>query len=252
MSERIEDKEEVKSYIKGEKNSKQISDLIDDTLKHHHKVWLASDWHLFVRNKKGGRECHPRLNYDKVIKNISKADPEDLLIYLGDLTDGEYKNRSHLKEVLLQLPPKNKVLVRGNNDTFSDDFYKECGFKYVTYKFVWNDILFSHPPLEHKHSMNIHGHKHFNYKTMHKKDTYWVPYNNHICVFKELGELQELKDVMKQLPEFKKHIQEDHDKIDELRERNEKAKDNKHIFEQAIISFLYEYNDPEDYDEYWR
>lgn len=239
-----ENQEEAKTYLKDENHSKEISKLIDDTLKSGHKIWLGSDWHLWIKDRNNPRKCNKRINFDQIINEVNKADPDDLLIFMGDLVDGEFKNKEELKATIKDIGPKNKIMVRGNNDLFDTNFYRSCGFKYVVYRFIWNDIVFSHPPIEHNHKMNIHGHLHFNYKDRKRKQSYWVPYNNHVCVFDENGKLQELKDVMKSLNEYKKHIRVDEKRVEEMRDKCAKG-----IFEQALISYIYDYTDPYGFDE---
>lgn len=236
-----EHQQEKFTYIKPENYSNEISEMIDETLKNKHKVWLGSDWHLWHRTgSKGSKTCKKRDNFDEIIKNISNVEEDDMLIFLGDLVDGEFSDKENIKKVIKGLPPKNKVFIRGNNDLFDASFYKSLGFKYVTYKFVWHNILFSHPPLEHDYSMNIHGHIHFNYKDNNKrKAQYWVPYNNHICVFDKTGKLTELKDVMNSVREYSKHIEVDEEKVEELHKKRETG-----VFEYAMSVYMYENTDP--------
>lgn len=238
-----ENEQEKKTYTKPESYSKEISELIDMILKNHHRVLLSSDWHLWIKNK-DGKGTHKRSKFNDVFKELSKADSEDMLIYLGDLCDGEFTNKEELRDALKGKLPKNSVMVIGNNDLFDSAFYKSCGFKYVTYNFVWNNIIFSHPPLEHNHAMNIHGHLHYNYKERKRDATYWVPYNNHVCVFNENGKLVELKDVMKSVKEYGTHVKVDEKQVQHLRDMCSKG-----IFEYAIASFMYDYKDPYGFDE---
>lgn len=243
MSKRKEDIEEVKSYVKGEEHNREIDNLIDSTMKNGGRVWLGSDWHLFKRIKKGERACKKRVGFDKLVDNVKKKWKDgDLLIYLGDICDGEFKGKNELGDVLRDIIGEKKcVLVRGNNDTFEDEWYKGCGWTYVVYRFKWNGILFSHPPVEHDYDMNIHGHIHFNYKQEPDRVAdYWVPYNNHICVFDKDGDLIELKDVIRMLGEYKKHVKENKEKIDDIREIVDK---NQNVFEYAVGVFLHEYED---------
>ena len=165
--ERLKDPDEAKAN--------NIEKVIDNTIRSRHKVYLMTDWHLWKRVEKGKPKCNPRPGSDKILKTVNGTlRKDDLLIYLGDLVDGEFVDKASLK-LLLKTIPGRKILVRGNNDLFDAAFYKSCGFDYVVDSFVWHDIIFSHVPLKHKHKMNIHGH-------LHGYRTYWVPYNNHIDV----------------------------------------------------------------------
>lgn len=185
-----------------ENHSSEISKLIDKTIKNKHKVYLMTDWHLWIRKEKGKSECHKHTNFDKIINNLKKIQPDDLLIYLGDLVDGEFEDKESLKNVILPMNFK-KILVIGNNDLFSPNFYKSCGFDYVVRSFVWHDTLFTHMPVKHENQINVHGHIH-GYKT------YWVPYNNHVDVGAFDGRIDpvEMMVVIQSQPKYAKQIKE--------------------------------------------
>ena len=190
------------------KYSQQISELINDTLQKRHKVWLTTDWHLWMFNKET-RQVSRRSDFTRIINTYNKmVHDQDLVIYLGDLTDGEVEKRQELGQILDSLRGT-KILVLGNNDLFPEEWYKQHGFKYVTPKFIFKNILFSHMPLPHNNRMNIHGHIH-GYKT------YWLPYNNMIDVASLDGRKQpiELDRVIKALPTYAKQIKEVPDKFD--------------------------------------
>ena len=184
--------------------SREISQLISYTIRKGNKVYLCGDWHLWVKDKNNPSRCYKRSNFDEVIKNVSKTvGKDDLLIHMGDLVDGEFKDRDSLKNVLLALPG-NKVLVRGNNDIFEYVFYRSCGFRYVTRSFEWSDILFTHFPVKNDNQLNIHAHIH-GYKT------YWIPYTNQIDVAFLGGREKpvELTSIMKSRPRYSKLIKEE-------------------------------------------
>ena len=157
-------------------HSKEIAKLINDTLRLKHDVWVVTDWHLWRKKEKGKVECHKRSDFDEVINEYKKTvKPEDLVINLGDIVDGELadnKSFEELKNILKSLPGK-MILVRGNNDLKDAGFYKSCGFKYVVQAFVWSNVLFTHMPIENAFDLNIHGH-------IHGYRRYWVPYTNQI------------------------------------------------------------------------
>ena len=172
-------------------DSGPISTMIRSTLKSGHKVYLTTDWHLW-RCDKETKRIFPRSDINTIVNRYNDmVTDDDLVIFLGDLTDGESEKKKELGEILDSLHGK-RILVRGNNDLFPDSYYENHGFKYVTPKFVYDNILFSHMPLSHNNRMNIHGHIH-GYKT------YWLPYKNHIDVAylngrKEPVELQKVID----------------------------------------------------------
>ena len=185
-----------------EKDSGKISRMIDNTLKNKHKVYLMTDWHLWVRKEKGSNECHKRDVFEKILKNVNDTiGKDDLLIHLGDLVDGEFTDKDKLKSILLTVPGK-KILVRGNNDLFPPSFYKACGFEDVVDSFTWKNIVFSHMPIENDNDINIHGHIHSDKYP----PVYWIPYTNQIDVA-NLGGREtpiELMTVVKAQPAFAK------------------------------------------------
>lgn len=141
------------------KKSGTITNLIDDTLMHGHTVWIMTDCH-FIRYNKDTRAIYDNPNTQKVIANCQKMiHKDDLLIYLGDLVDGEVERKEHLAGIIKSIPGA-KILVRGNNDLFPDKWYLDNGFKYVVPKFIWDNILFTHRPQDNDNKINIHGHVH--------------------------------------------------------------------------------------------
>ena len=187
-----------------EEDSKKITRMIDACLKRWHKVYCATDWHLWVRKEKNKPECHKRKEFDDIIKNVKETlTDDDILIYVGDLVDGEFQDKELLKEVLNTIPGK-KILVRGNNDLFDETFYKSCGFTYVVPSFVWHNVVFSHMPIKNDNDVNVHGH-------IHGYRTYWVPYTNQIDVAALGGREKpvELDIVINSQREYAKTIKED-------------------------------------------
>lgn len=196
-----------------ENHSEAISNLINKTIKSKHKVYLATDWHLWKRKEKGNPECTRCKNFEEIFKNVNgTVTPDDLLIYMGDFVDGEFKDKEALKDVLLSIPCK-KVMVRGNNDLFGPSFYKSCGFEYCVQSFIWSDILFCHIPAKNDLQMNIHGHIHSNQYP----PVYWIDYTNQIDVAWCGGREKpvELKKVIATQKEFSKHIKVDYKHMQE-------------------------------------
>ena len=115
-------------------HSKEIAKLINDTLRRNHNIWVCSDWHLWIRDEKGKPKCHKASYFNKVFSNYKETvKDQDLVIYLGDLTDGELADETSFNELrdTIKSLPGNKIMVRGNNDLKDANFYKSCGFKYV-------------------------------------------------------------------------------------------------------------------------
>ena len=82
-----------------------------------------------------------------LIKNWNETvSGDDIVLHLGDVALG---NKEEARKILKQLNGR-KILIKGNHDHWSDEFYKECGFEYVSrYPIVWNDFyLLSHAPIQ--------------------------------------------------------------------------------------------------------
>lgn len=158
-SRRTEDRINKKIYEANPEKNSAISKLIDTTKANGHQVYLMTDWHLFKINKET-KEFFKRPGADNIIRNIKNTIKDgDLLIFLGDICDGEYEDKATLSMILNALPGT-KIMIRGNNDLFSDQWYVDNGFKYIVPKFVYEDILFSHRPQDNNYKINIHGHMH--------------------------------------------------------------------------------------------
>ena len=198
-----EKEDKLVETLKDPDEDNKPSRLIDNAIRNKHKIYCATDWHLWKRIEKGKSVCNKIPDFEKIIKNINETmTKDDVLIYLGDLVDGEFTDKEALRSILKTLPGK-KVLVLGNNDLFDKGFYKSCGFDYVVQSFVWHDVLFTHMPVKNNNDINVHGHIH-GYKT------YWVPYTNQIDVaaFGGRKELVELNSLLKKQKSYAKTIKE--------------------------------------------
>lgn len=97
-----------------------------------------------------------------MIKNWNETvSGKDVVLHLGDVALG---NKEEAKKILKQLNGR-KILIKGNHDNWSDEFYKECGFEYVSrYPILWNNFyLLSHAPLQLSETTpyyNYYGHVH--------------------------------------------------------------------------------------------
>ena len=182
-----------------------ISDIINQTLKNNGQIYLSTDWHLGLNSKSQNRD----LKIEKMINKCVKQ--KDCLIFLGDLVDGEFRNKDKLKNFIKSYfnHIKHKIFIRGNNDLFTDEFYISCGFEKCVNSFEYKSkqhgrILFSHIPQKTSCDINIHGH-------LHNKRIYWVPYKKHIDVASYGGRLKPIKlnDLIKHIPSYAKTIKED-------------------------------------------
>jgi calcineurin-like phosphoesterase family protein len=94
-------------------------------------------------------------NWNETVSN------KDIVIHLGDVALG---SKEEVKKIIKQLNGR-KILIKGNHDNWTDEFYRECGFEYVSrYPIVWNDLyLLSHAPLKLSETTpyyNYYGHVH--------------------------------------------------------------------------------------------
>lgn len=190
--------------------SPEISQIINDTFRKGNQVYCTTDWHLWRRDKKGSTSCHKRSDFNKIINTIKDTiNDGDLIIHLGDIVDGEFTNEDELKKILIDIPGR-KILVRGNNDIFSYNFYRSCGFDYVTRSFTWANNIFTHMPIKNDALVNVHGH-------IHGYATYWIPYTNQIDVAYMGGRTQLIKlmDVLGNQKKYSKTIKEEPEHFNE-------------------------------------
>lgn len=147
----------------GPKKSVEIAQLIDDTLNKHRKVWLMTDWH-FLKFNKDTHVVFNRPGAKHIIKRCrEQIHHDDLVIFLGDICDGEVEKKDEIANFIQSIPGK-KIMIRGNNDLFPDQWYLSHGFDHIVPKFVWNNILFTHRPQDNQMEYNIHGHIHGSHK----------------------------------------------------------------------------------------
>lgn len=141
------------------------------------KVWISSDYHLFTTKRKNLSMKQKVNNVNELIQKYHNqlVSDNDVFIFLGDLVNDEFENKEALKKFIQTLKGR-KILVLGNNDVFENEFYYECGFEHVVDSFRYENILFTHHPVnvEEDGQYNIHGHIHFS------KQYYDIKYNGHI------------------------------------------------------------------------
>ena len=132
------------------------------------KVYVMTDSHL-GHTKLLNYGDRPE-GYEKLIyKGIHETPVEsDLLIHLGDVCIGD--DWEHHTNLLIHLRSrfKKNILVRGNHDNKSDNWYYGMGWDFVcssfTAKMFGKKLLFTHIPLpmefDYRTDLNIHGHLH--------------------------------------------------------------------------------------------
>lgn len=182
---------------------------ITNIIKNGGSVYLMTDFHLYKRKHKGSNQCVKRSDFDLIMNRVRNIPETDLLIYLGDLVDGEFTDA---KEVIKEFKDVkcNRIITRGNNDLFTYGQYRDMGFKYVVYSFIYDNIIFSHCPIriDSDNMTNIHGHLH---STEQRPPTYWIPYKNMIDISYIGGRTKPilLQDALKSIKSYKKIISED-------------------------------------------
>lgn len=152
--------------------------------------WLISDTH-FNHSKLeewGGRSGDWQ---EKIWKGIAMIPAGDILIHMGDLCIG---NDKEVMEIFVEKTMNlHTVLVRGNHDKRSINWYIENGFNFVCdqigIEFHGVDILLSHrpmPPDTWRYRYNIHGHTHGNLHRAEEYSAWYDDKNFHIDISPEI------------------------------------------------------------------
>lgn len=128
-------------------------------------IWIVSDTHFLhdVLIKK--EYCNrPKNHTYKIFNNLMTIPEKDLLIHLGDISIGR---EDEVYEKFIRPLPYRKILVKGNHDRKSNNFYLNRGWDFVCYSFQdtykKKKVLFSHyPKPADDYDFNIFGHLHSN------------------------------------------------------------------------------------------
>lgn len=119
------------------------------------RTWLTSDLHLFHTNiiVYCGRpnETVDQMNECIIDSWRSVVMPEDRVIVVGDLSAGLGQRAGELRDIIGRLPGR-KILIRGNHDHQTNEWYISAGFETVTDWILEDRILFIHKPAT---SMNL-------------------------------------------------------------------------------------------------
>ena len=149
--------------------------------------WLISDTH-FNHEKLtewGGRSGDWQ---ERLYKGIGAIPDTDILIHLGDICIG---NDHEIHEQIMARAPSTRILVRGNHDKKSMEWYYNHGWTTVCdgleLLFQGHYLHLTHRPArpQGNNTWNIHGHTHGN---MHRSEEYTDFYSDqyHIDISPEL------------------------------------------------------------------
>jgi calcineurin-like phosphoesterase family protein len=125
-------------------------------------LWLIGDTH-FGHSMMWEKGHRPPGFSDTIIANWQRlVKPEDTVLHLGDVIMG-HETATRLPAIMAQLPGM-KILVVGNHDHRSKQWYQDRGFAFVCDSIRRGEILFSHSPFaplpDGGCRYNIHGHWH--------------------------------------------------------------------------------------------
>lgn len=151
------------------------------------EIYLTSDTHYFhdLLVNLGDR---PKNFWYEMTEHMAAIPEDSMLIHCGDICIGQDR-RAHA-EFLSQVKCT-KILVRGNHDNKSDNWYLAKGWDFVCESFVkkasGKTIVFTHIPLtEHNYDLNIHGHFHNN-KRFHPNNAEADPSKYFLVAIEENG-----------------------------------------------------------------
>ena len=126
------------------------------------RYYITTDTHFNHDNIK--LYCNRPDDYELRITRGLEILPEDaILIHLGDVCIGDDK-KVH-KDIIAPLACK-KILVRGNHDSKSNNWYMDHGWDFVCERFdstlYGHKIAFTHQPIpwDGNFDFNLHGHLH--------------------------------------------------------------------------------------------
>ena len=126
------------------------------------KVFVTTDTHFGHRSLAATLAERPNDFEARIVRNWQKMiAAEDMVIHLGDIVVGAPQDWSSFVPTL----PGRKILVLGNHDRKSINWYLTRGIDFCCGTFTWDlfgvRILFSHEPCcDGQFDMNIHGHLH--------------------------------------------------------------------------------------------
>jgi calcineurin-like phosphoesterase family protein len=135
--------------------------------------WLITDMHLYHDAMWKEFKTRPPDFTDQIIKNLRRMlTPQDTLYDLGDSILYKY---TELKGILDSISGR-KVLVMGNHDRKTHNWYMRHGYSFAGNMIVLDDVLLSHRPVRNFPDgvrLNVHGHWHDDEHRV--KPEWWSP-----------------------------------------------------------------------------
>jgi calcineurin-like phosphoesterase family protein len=133
--------------------------------------WLITDTHWFHDRMEILCERPPDFTA-RIITNLrAQIQPNDRLFHLGDVIFYKY---GYLKSILDSIKGT-KILIMGNHDRKSPNWFMNNGFTFATDMVVVRDVLLSHKPVQALPTgvrLNVHGHWHNDVK---ERPDWWLP-----------------------------------------------------------------------------
>jgi uncharacterized protein len=164
----------------------EILEKVINIIKENPLIKISSDYHLLkwtVDEKEPvkGKEFRTNTDLEVVYLHNKNVKKDEWFFYLGDIAHRKLDKKYFPKLInIFQGLNGKKILLKGNHDVYSDEFYEKLGFSYVLpmSSLRIDNILFSHEPIDVEGTplINIHGH-------LHECTTYTIPWKNHINVF---------------------------------------------------------------------
>ena len=152
------------------------------------KYLITSDTHFFHKNIV--KFCHRPVNFtEQIMTNLrNEITDNTILIHLGDIS---LTKEEQAHELFISTLKCKKILVKGNHDDKSYQWYMEHGWDFACQAFQWNlfgkKIMFTHKPVawDGNWELNICGHLH----SKSHRDEEWclVTENNHYVISQEMN-----------------------------------------------------------------
>lgn len=213
-------------------------------------VYIVSDHHFFDTQAMilSGRDYQPDTNgmvlnaIDMFNLHNASVEKDDFVIFLGDVARLNSQTKKIFKEMLPQMKG-HKILIKGNHDKKSDQFYYESGFEAISDYLIVGRFFLCHYPLNEIHSAHeklllkiakhhkcdtiIHGHVH----TVEKKSLSDKEFTRiNVCVdYSEMVPTKFSENIFKT---FAKNLLKKLEKGYKLPQTYHFFENNKHLFEE--------------------